>query len=427
MSSSESSSPIEPGETPPSGDVEPQTCQINTPADKVAGGPKDKGQGGQHCQAVQNIVKLEVIKRMYARLLKLEVGTGMIESEAMKMVWERTSGPTGHGSLMLLDQVENKKHCQDVGELLRESVNSTVNCCWRDRGLIRKLVQMRLNTITPQWKKAKTVLTQVMRDMAMTATKEEVKQAWTEVLETRKKIWDQENPVHQRKIEFLHAKAKDCSKHARCKDLNKLVVERIARWTAGKQQQQQQQGDQLPQEQSEEPSHPPRLDPVWKTKDEDLKGLTVEETTLNSMLKKFCQDLKPEEEGNIDEVVTYGNVNLNEDEKSLLNLGPNFMVLGDLDPIEMQVEATVTLTKIRWSRMSRGVEKMTERQIEKEELDLGLQEMVEEERLADALNAEARDVISPDFKAVNMGQKRATDMKNNRDVKMPGPAPPPPL
>ena len=51
--------------------------------------------------------------------------------------------------------------------------------------------------------------------------------------------------------------------------------------------------------------------------------------------------------------------------------------------------------------------------------------MVEEERLADALNAEARDVISPDFKAVNMGQKRATDMKNNRDVKMPGPAPPP--
>ena len=47
----------------------------------------------------------------------------------------------------------------------------------------------------------------------------------------------------------------------------------------------------------------------------------------------------------------------------------------------------------------------------------------EEESLTEALEVAARDVVEDDCLTVNMGKKRATDMRNNRNVIMPGPGP----
>ena len=105
----------------------------------------------------------------------------------------------------------------------------------------------------------------------------------------------------------------------------------------------------------------------------------------------------------------------------LLNLGPDFMVVGNLNVEEMQTECAVTLTKMRWGRMGQGVDHLTDAQIAKEELNMSEEEK-ESEEAAKAAEDEMRDVISTDGREVCMGRQRATDMKNNRHVRMPAPA-----
>ena len=110
----------------------------------------------------------------------------------------------------------------------------------------------------------------------------------------------------------------------------------------------------------------------------------------------------------------------------LLNLGPGFMVTKALSQEVMSVEANVTVTKMRWGRRMRGVEDMTEEEIvkqEKEAMDQG-ENVEEQERLAEALDLESRDIVDEDGKGFDMRRRRATCMKNNRRVFMPGPVPP---
>ena len=402
------------------------------PAQHVAGGPKDKGRDQElHRQAVEVAVRLEIVLGMYRRLLKLQVGTGMIESEAMSMVWERTIGLTGHGSLMVLDVKEKEEmQCLNESELseLKNGMNlSGGKICWRDRLLIAKLIQLRIDAIGPRWKKSKEALSQELRRMSAGRTKEEMKRVWQEVQETRREVWSREHPLHQRKIHFLQSKARDCDRHPKCKDLNKLAEDRISSWVR-RQTTTDDDDHELGETVSSPPApnnpNPPSLHKDHITDNKDLANLDNEEEILLQKVKTFSDSLRPENIESVDEVETFGNVVLNKDERSLLNLGPGFMVYSDLDIEEMQVEATVTLTKIRWGRRSRGVENMTNEDIAKEEAELGLEEMLESERLNDVLNEEARDVIDTDSKGFCMGKQRATDQKNNREVIMPGPAPP---
>ena len=117
--------------------------------------------------------------------------------------------------------------------------------------------------------------------------------------------------------------------------------------------------------------------------------------------------------------LVFGNVVLTSQEKDLLSLGPGFMVMGSLSQQEMDVESAVTMTKVRWSRRKKGVETLTEKQAGNEYEPLS----EEQETLAETLETEARDVLGPNGEEIDMRRKRPTDMQNNREVKMPGPAP----
>ena len=79
------------------------------------------------------------------------------------------------------------------------------------------------------------------------------------------------------------------------------------------------------------------------------------------------------------------------------------------------------MTKIRWSRSKTGVDEMTARQEGKQHLEDPLLE--EEQKILEALEIDMRDVMSEDGSRVDMRKKRPTDMKNNRQVHMPAPAP----
>ena len=120
------------------------------------------------------------------------------------------------------------------------------------------------------------------------------------------------------------------------------------------------------------------------------------------------------------EVVVCDGIVLSEPEMDLLSLGPGFMVVDALNMEEIRIESNATMMKIRWGRRKQGTEDMTGRQEDEELRDLSEEDL----DLAEALEIEARDVLSQDHKSLDMRNKRATDMRGNRRVMMPGPGPP---
>ena len=121
------------------------------------------------------------------------------------------------------------------------------------------------------------------------------------------------------------------------------------------------------------------------------------------------------------EVMVLGSATLTEDEIELLNLGPKFMVSSALSSQEMSVEAGVTMTKLRWGRMGKGQEGMSDRQALLDDIE---EQDEEAEEAARMMEDEQRDVMSTDARELDMRRNRATDMKNNRQVHMPGPESP---
>ena len=92
---------------------------------------------------------------------------------------------------MMLDKTEKEeKLCMDPSELseVGDFTGSLGNSCWRDRQLVRKLVQLRLDAIGPQWKKSKQLLSQKLRDMAAVLPRDKMKTVWAEVQTTRRRV-----------------------------------------------------------------------------------------------------------------------------------------------------------------------------------------------------------------------------------------------
>ena len=63
----------------------------------------------------------------------------------------------------------------------------------------------------------------------MTKSKQEVGRAWQETRDTRKKIWREEHPRIQRKIQHLVRRSTNCAQHKNCRDLDKIWDEKVSR------------------------------------------------------------------------------------------------------------------------------------------------------------------------------------------------------
>ena len=231
--------------------------------------------------------------------------------------------------------------------------------------------------------------------------------------------------------------SRDCPRHQTCRKLDKLVTSRVSSWI--KQRQKLEEEKELPilsqSLGSSSPLRPipvpaaeqrdladcPALRPVYMDRDCDLKQIKEEEERLLALSIDLNRNLVTEGNVAANEVVITGNVQLSADEISLLNLGPDYMVVKPLDNEDMEVEAVVTMTKLRWGRRCKGMESMTDKEILNWELENPTTD--EEETMAEALECAARDVVEVDEITVNLGKKCATDMRNNRRVFMPGPAP----
>ena len=407
----------------------PTPSPDDAPAPWGAGGPREcerrKRPDDEHLEAAVLVTRLEVLKKMYKELIKRSVGTNVIESEVMRMVKERVSGPTGHRLLEIDSERISKEHVswsEDTEDGLH---------CWRDQRSVRKMTGLRLREVKCRLKDTRKSLAGQMRYITKTRTKLETRTAWEEVRSIRRETWVEDNRKHERKVEHLTRRSSDCNKHRACREVDKIWNEgcrnvRMYQEEVVKSTLEESTPSVLPETEAQECDPNIQVKSVYKSKPEDLETLDAEEEKVHRMsqgynkLWKVKPDILEDEEKS--EVVTHGNVTLTEPEIDLLRLGPGFMVVSDLDREEMEVEAGVTMTKIRWSKRSRGVEDLTGRQAEMEEKEYPVTE--EEQSLTERLEAESRDVLNNEGDEIDMGRKRCTDMRNNRNVRMPAPGPP---
>ena len=476
-----------------------------------------------HPSVTQVMTRLEILKIMYKRMMCLRIGTRRVESEAIKIVKERLSGPTGHH--LLLRDVNDDQQSVTQDERVSQELELERKC-WRDQPLVLKLVKLRLKEVKEKQSRARKIVDECLKEATAVMDKKEVRELWKEVKEEKRLVWEESQPRHQRKVDHMRRVTSDCTRHSDCRDLDRIRSVKMKEWLeatakpkddhddtrrsllrvlAGDKPGEQQgrlQGDTgrsllrvlagdepgeqqcrlhddtrgslmrvlaedqpgeqqcrlqdetrgsllrvlaedqpgeqqcklqdetrgsllriLAEDQPGEQQGGLHGRQSFRTGEEDLAGLQEEEKILVAKCKRFNKNLgNGQKPSTTDEVITFGDVSLDQDEVDLLNLGPGFMVVSDLTKEDMQVESTVTLTKMRWGRMGKNLENMTDQEIAKEE-KMQTAEDIENEEANDAMEMEARDVISSDGSEVGMGRMRATDMKNNRNVKMPAPAP----
>ena len=153
------------------------------------------------------------------------------------------------------------------------------------------------------------------------------------------------------------------------------------------------------------------LHDIFRTSEDDLKLLDAKHNEilknaidynkeLTSKLRKDKSDPTIQEPKDVNEVVVWGDIVLTEDKLELLNLGPGYMIVSDLNREEMMVEENVTMTKICWSRMRSGDDELTGKQIDKQANENTDRDKEAEEQ--DELEIEMRDVISTNGKEVDM-------------------------
>ena len=108
---------------------------------------------------------------------------------------------------------------------------------------------------------------------------------------------------------------------------------------------------------------------------------------------------------------------MTKEEIDLLRLVPGFMAVAPMEEKDMRIEATVSLTKMRWARMKEGQENLTGKQLDEEDGMKTDEELEKERTLAEELDKE-------DGRNLDMRKLRATDMQGNRRVMMPPPGKP---
>ena len=161
---------------------------------------------------------------MYESLFKLGVGTNNIEGEAWKIQREKMSGPMGDRHVMETRKCEMQRWTESE---VREKADCSLNQCWRDERLVRRLVGLRRKIVRDQWMKSKSKLKEVMKSIGTTQDKRTLSQAWAEVQTTRREEWKRHQPKHLVKVDHLLVRAKNCQKHNMCRDLDRIWAKRM--------------------------------------------------------------------------------------------------------------------------------------------------------------------------------------------------------
>ena len=117
------------------------------------------------------------------------------------------------------------------------------------------------------------------------------------------------------------------------------------------------------------------------------------------------------------EVPVYGRVALDPDEIAALSISPKFKLYPKVTLEEVQLQTQVMNAKIRWFRTGRDVDPKGEVIVEDEDFQEKTPEQVVQEE-------NHREVYDPESKTLDFRKLRATGVKNNPRVHLPGDRPP---
>ena len=109
-------------------------------------------------------------------------------------------------------------------------------------------------------------------------------------------------------------------------------------------------------------------------------------------------------------ITTYGEVQLDNQERKFLSLGPHFSLLEQLQIKQFKVDFQTALTKVRWARHGLETEEVQRYKLETE--------MEEEEKLERMVHLEQRQ-FKEETKEVDLGGVRCTNMKTSRRLVFP--------
>ena len=111
------------------------------------------------------------------------------------------------------------------------------------------------------------------------------------------------------------------------------------------------------------------------------------------------------EESNVDiNVMTIGDIELDEEELSILKLPPDFAILTNLSEENFIHEEELAMTKLRWEKR-----KVIEEDLGKDNIDV----TEEEKEEIKIVEAKSRQIFDPINKSLDLRKRRVTDLKEN--------------
>ena len=295
------------------------------------------------------------------------------------------------GQCQLGDQVDEKYESGSKDVETTEAV--TDKRCSREPRIVARLAAIKEEQTSVMAGQARKEVWMIKKKLKTQVTSDKYKEILVKVGKARTRAWKKAQEKHKRKIDFLVHKVKDCCAHHHCEgkrdcDNNKSSV-----------------GSKLGEVVT---SDPLILGTATSDKDLDKMFLNKEERHMF----------------NEHEVMVYGDVDLDDDERLLLQRRPEFAIYDSILDMKISEEMNLTLTKIRWDRESRGLSQQEQEEEESLFTQEEKKEIMEQEERQRQEDSQSRIIFDQESNTINMGARRATDMKHNSRLIMPQPRPP---
>ena len=301
-------------------------------------------------------------------------------------------------------------------------MKSRPGACVRDKGIVIALLNIKVKGIKSSENKAKRqlkVITDQVRDKIGEANLKILRSNRKEIGETN---WAKGKLKIDSKIQRLTQRYSSCSNHHLCEVLREKEVKIKDSKASKKVEVRNDNGknigdkvnmEDLGEDLGEESNNNVTIEDVGEDLSEDsnekwdriLKDIDDENEEVIRLTKIEDKDLGIDKE--IEEPVIFGGAILSDDEKALLINRPEYATFGKLIRSDIQVEIEMGLAKIRWDRKKRGYK-------EESDSDSGIETGDEGNNDDLAKEAESRATYSRENKRLDMGNRRATDCKNNR-------------
>ena len=263
--------------------------------------------------------------------------------------------------------------------------------CSREPALVAKIAAIKEEQARDMAREARNNIISLKNILKKQVNKTDYVDILARVAKARTRAWKKAQDRHDRKIQFLKTKHENCcTKHIN----QKIMVEKIK-------------------------TKPGEEQKIRNDADPLIAGTAVSDEDLEKLFNGKCVKHAFNEK----EVMTFGDVDLDDDERALLQKRPEFALFDSIQDSRLSEEFTLTLTKVIWDRESRGLSQKEQ----EEELDLCQEENLKVQEEEDRIRLEdsqARLILDPDSNTVNLGARRATDMRHNQRLTLPHHRPP---